>query len=297
MLSQIPKNSKTIFVVEASSYQIEYSKYYKTDISAILNISPDHLERHGNINNYVKAKFKLLKNQKKNGYAFINRKNKYLNQLIKREKTLPKIIRVDYKSINKINRFIKNSYFNNENNMQNLCFIIEISKKLNLNKKKILKAVNSFKGLKFRQETIYESKKLIIVNDSKSTSFSSSINLLKSYQNIFWLVGGLYKKDDKFNLQKQYFKNIKVYIFGKHKNYFIKKLKNKLKIKAYINIKNALNDVVNDINKDKENKDRKNILFSPASASFDSFNNFEERGKYFNYLVSKLKVIKRIDAN
>ena len=58
-------NPKTIFVIEASSYQIEYSKYFKTDIAAILNISPDHLERHGNIKKYVQSKFKLIKNQKK----------------------------------------------------------------------------------------------------------------------------------------------------------------------------------------------------------------------------------------
>ena len=69
-------NPKTIFVIEASSYQIDYSQYFKTDYAFILNIRPDHLERHGNINNYAKAKFKLLKNQKKNGYAFINKKNK-----------------------------------------------------------------------------------------------------------------------------------------------------------------------------------------------------------------------------
>ena len=67
ILSEKKINPKTIFVIEASSYQIEYSKYFKTDIAAILNISPDHLERHRTINNYVKSKFKLIKNQKKKG--------------------------------------------------------------------------------------------------------------------------------------------------------------------------------------------------------------------------------------
>ena len=58
-----------------------------------------------------------------------------------------------------------------------------------------------------------------------------------------------------------------------------------------------LAESINDANKDKSNKERKNILFSPAAASFDTFKNFEERGKYFNYLLSKLKIIKRINAN
>ena len=296
VLSQIPKNCKTIFVIEASSYQIEYSKFFKTDISVILNISPDHLERHGSINNYVRAKFKLIKNQTRNGYAFINRKNKYLDHLIKKEKNLPKVIKVNNMPKVKIKKYINNSYFDNENNIQNLSFIMEISKKLGLNKNKIFKTVNSFTGLKFRQEIVYAGEKLLIINDSKSTSFSSSLNLLKSYKNIFWLVGGLYKKNDQFNLQKKYYKNINVYIFGKHKNYFINKFKNKLKIKIFGDIKNALNGIVDDIIKDKPYNYRKNIIFSPASASFDSFKNFEERGKYFNFLVSKLKIIKRINA-
>ena len=73
---------KTIFVIEASSYQIDYSQYFKTDYAFILNISPDHLERHKSIKKYVRAKFKLLLNQNRNYYAFIEN-NKYLNSEIR----------------------------------------------------------------------------------------------------------------------------------------------------------------------------------------------------------------------
>ena len=65
VLSERNISLKTIFVIEASSYQIEYSKFFKAKYAAILNITPDHLERHGNFNNYVKAKFKLIQNQEK----------------------------------------------------------------------------------------------------------------------------------------------------------------------------------------------------------------------------------------
>ena len=71
-------SSETIFVIEVSSYQIEYSKMFKSNYAIILNISPDHLERHGSINNYVKAKFKLIKNQNDKDFAFLNTRNKYL---------------------------------------------------------------------------------------------------------------------------------------------------------------------------------------------------------------------------
>ena len=76
----------------------------------------------------------------------------------------------------------------------------------------MLKAINSFKVLKYRQEIIYNSSKLLIINDSKSTTFSSSINLLKSYKNIYWLVGGLYKKGDSFKLRKENYETIRAYI-------------------------------------------------------------------------------------
>ncbi len=78
VLSRNKINHSTIFVIEASSYQIDYSQYFKTDYALILNIRPDHLERHKSIQNYASAKFKLILNQNKNFYAFVEN-NKYLN--------------------------------------------------------------------------------------------------------------------------------------------------------------------------------------------------------------------------
>ena len=75
-------SKKTIFVIEASSYQIDYSKIFKTNYAIILNISPDHLERHNSIKNYVYAKFKLIKNQSKKDFAYINFQNEYLTKTI-----------------------------------------------------------------------------------------------------------------------------------------------------------------------------------------------------------------------
>ena len=137
----------------------------------------------------------------------------------------------------------------------------------------------------------------MIINDSKSTSFSSSINLLKSYNNIYWLVGGLYKKGDSFNIKNKKFNIVRAYIFGRYKSFFIQQFKNKLRFKSFNNIQEALNEIISDIKNEKLNINRKEILFSPSAASFDSFKNFEERGKYFNYLVKKLKIVKIVNAN
>ena len=173
-------------------------------------------------------------------------------------------------------------------------FVLEISKKLKLKNQKIFKVVNSFKELNFRQQILYNNKKLLIINDSKSTIFSSSINLLESYKNIYWLVGGRFKKGDNFVLNKKYYKNIYAYIFGKRKKFFVKNLINKIKYKTFNNIKKALVEIITDVK--KNNFSPINIIFSPSAASFDQFSNFEERGKNFNYLVRKLKIISKING-
>ena len=87
---------KTIFIIEASSYQIFYSKYFKTDHAAILNLSADHLERHGNINEYAKAKLKLIFNQNKDGYSYIENKNLLINKHISKKKVKSKLIKLNY---------------------------------------------------------------------------------------------------------------------------------------------------------------------------------------------------------
>ena len=289
LLSEKNIKPKTVFVIEASSYQIEYSKYFKTDFAIILNITPDHLERHGTFKKYIKSKLKLITNQEK-GYAFIERNNNYL----KNNKINSKLIKVGSKISKKIKRNIKNPYFNNRNNLKNLKFIFEIANKLNLKKIKIFKVINSFKELKYRQQILYNNKKLLIINDSKSTSFSSSIELLKSYPNIYWIVGGKFKKGDKFYLNKKYCKNIKAYIYGKNKYFFIKNLNNRIQYKTFKNIKDVLLRIVIDIK--KNNSYPASVIFSPSAASFDQFNNFEDRGKYFNYLIKKLRIIKKINV-
>ena len=280
----IKKNS--VFIIEASSYQLEYSKIFKSNISAILNISPDHLERHKTLKNYIKAKFKLVKNQTKKDHTILNINNFYIKREVKFQKFLPKIIKVD-KCVNfKILTKINNPYFYTDSNKENLTFILHIVKLFKIKKNFLFQTLNKFKGLKYRQQIIYKTKKLTIINDSKATSFSSSESLLRSLSNVNWIVGGLFKKGDKFLIPKNYCKNFKAYIFGKDKNLFINELENKMQIQTFINLKSLIKKIIQDIKINKL-KNHKIILFSPAGASFDSFKNFEERGKYFNNLIKK----------
>ena len=277
--------SKTIFVIEVSSYQLEYSQIFQSKYAVILNISPDHLERHKTINNYVKAKFKILNNYSKNYLGFINKKDLLTTNELKKQKIKRKILKVNVHSEDYVKEKIDNEYFSNEANRENFSFIIAISNKLKLKKKIVFETLKRFKGLRFRQQIIYKNSFLTIINDSKSTSFSSSIPILKNKLNIYWLLGGIPKKGDKFNLQKKYYTNIKAFIFGKNKKFFRKQLKGKIKYSNFNNLSDALKKIFLNIN--KKNFPKKTVIFSPSAASFDSFKNFEDRGKYFNKLIKR----------
>jgi len=276
---------KTIFVIEASSYQLEYSKIFRSKYAVILNLSPDHIERHKTLRRYVKAKFKLLKSQYKDNLAFVKKNDFLINKQLKSNSYNSKIIKIDTKKKEKFFKNINNNYFFTETNQENLLFVLEISKALNLKKNLLIKTIQKFNGLKYRQQTLLKRKNLIIINDSKSTSFSSSIGLLKSNKNIYWLLGGIPKKGDEFNLPKKYFKNIEAFIYGKDRKFFNKKLKGKIIFENFISLKDALIKILSIIKKEKFI--RKTIIFSPSAASFDSFKNFEDRGLYFNKLVKR----------
>jgi len=280
---KISKN--TIFVIEASSYQLDYSQLFSSKYSIILNIKPDHLERHKTLQNYVDAKFKLLDSQSKSCLAFVKSDDVLISRKLKTKKFNCKIVKVNTKK--NYNDFleVKNKYFLTESNRENLSFIIELAKKLKLKNYLLQKTIKNFKGLKYRQQIIIQKKYLTIINDSKSTSFSSSVGMFKKASNILWLLGGIYKKGDKLELKKKDLRNVTAFIYGENKNLFIKQLRSKVKFQNYKNLEDAVKNVFSIIKTKRSIK--YTILFSPCAASFDSFKNFEERGLYFNRLVKR----------
>ena len=283
ILSEKKIKKSSIFVIEASSYQLEYSKFFKTKHGVILNITPDHIERHGTFKNYINAKFNLIKNQSKGTFSFLNFDDKNIRRKIISNKYKSEIIKIRTKTINDVSLKIKNEYFKTDGNYENLLMIIEIIKKLKLNLKKSISTLNEFKGLKYRQQIIFSNQNLKIINDSKSTSYASSESLLKNFKKAHWIIGGIPKKNDCFSLSKKYIKETRAYIYGNYSKVFQKELSKKLKTKTFLNLKVLLNTMFSDFKKYKD--DKHIILFSPAAASFDEFKNFEERGEYFNQLI------------
>ena len=285
-LNKIKK--KYIFILEVSSYQLQYSKIFHSKYAAILNISPDHLERHKNIKNYVKVKSKIFLAQNGSDYSYINSRNKFsklIKNIFKSLKLKSKLISVNKSSCNFLLKKINNKYFESEGNIENLTFAYTIVKNFKVSDKIIIKALNEFKGLPHRQEVIFSNKKLLCINDSKATSFDACLQSLLNYNKIYWIVGGIPKYQDNFYLKKVRKKIIKAYIVGKNISFFKKQIGNNIPYIVSKNIRNAVNNIYKDSKLNENSK--KTILLSPAAASFDQFSNFENRGTYFKNLIIK----------
>ena len=277
---------KYIYIIEVSSYQLQYSKMFQSRHAAILNISPDHLERHKNITNYIKVKSKIFLAQKSSDYSYVNLDNKHsklIKRIIRRKKLKSKLILVDTKNCDALLKEINNKYLESKGNTENLAFVYSIAKNLKIKKKVIFKALKKFKGLAHRQEIIFSNKNLLCINDSKATSFDACLQSLSNYNKIYWIVGGLAKYRDQFSIKKLKKNIVKAYIIGKNTNFFKNQIKQNIPYAISQNLKNAVNSISKDI-KLKKNL-HGTILLSPAAASFDQFKNFEDRGIYFKKLI------------
>ena len=288
ILSTLKEKKKTIYVIEVSSYQLQYSKLFRSNHAAILNISADHLDRHKNIQNYINVKSKIFLAQEKSDFSYLNEKNKsskIIKKIIKKNKIKSKLIMLNKLNYNLLLSKVHNNYFKSKGNIENLIFAYQITRNLNIKEKIIIKALNKFKGLPHRQEIILSNKKLLCINDSKATSFDASLQSLSDNNEIYWIVGGIPKYKDYFYLKSVKKKIIKAYIIGKSISFFQKKIKNNIDYTISRNIKTAIENIYNDLKLNINSK--KTILLSPAAASFDQFNNFEKRGAYFKNLILK----------
>ena len=288
ILSTRTASKKNIFILEVSSYQLQYSKLFRSKHAAILNISPDHLERHKDIKKYTRIKSKIFFAQTSSDYSYINSKNKYsklIKSSLKIRKSKSKLVFVNSKDSNFILKKIKNKYLKEKGNIENFAFAYRIVKNLNISNKIIIKALNKFKGLPHRQEIIISNKKITCINDSKATSFDACLQSLLNNKKIYWIVGGLPKYRDYFNLQEVKNKIVKAYVIGKSTNFFVKKIEKDVPYTISRNLSNAIKEIRKDIK--SNNNIRNTILLSPAAASFDQFQNFEERGFSFKKLIKK----------
>jgi len=273
---------KSVVIIEASSFQLAYAKFIKPTLAVILNITSDHLDWHNTITNYKNSKLKIFSKQDGNDIALLN--NKKLIKLFRRKNYSSKLKIVKKDILNPLfKKKITNDYLISEPNLESLTFANQISTIFKIKKKIFLKAVNTFTGLPHRHEIFLKKNNTIFINDSKATSFESTKYALKNNSNIYWIFGGLPKIRDTFNFQGIKSNIIKSFIIGKKTSYFKNQVKRKIKYKISFNLNNAINDVFKELLLIEKKK--ATVLFSPASASYDQFKNFVDRGNQFKKIT------------
>ena len=276
-----------VIILELSSYQLDGAKSLSLDIATIINITPDHLDYHETFDRYVSSKLKIINFLKRNGIFIYDKSNKLLNKIIDTNKYNS----LKFSSVNEkeAKDFINdNNYLKGTHNAINASIAISIAKKLNINDNKIELAIKRFEGLSHRMEPLYISSNFKIINDSKSTNGESTAAALKSFSNIFWIVGGKPKNDGIGQAKNFLDKVVEIFLIGNSTKYFseeILKFNENIPINECITLEKA---TILAIKKSKMSK-LKNyvILLSPSAASFDQFKSFEDRGNQFKKIISQ----------
>ena len=289
-------------VVELSSFQLESIKNFEPKISIILNLAQDHLDRYENFTQYVEAKKNILKINS-NNINLISIDDKFSKKIFNDINIKNKISFSLHNSNADIyyeNGFIVDKYFSKfkkhklQNisldlsqtyNIQNMLAAYAVCKYLRIPIKFFNESIKNFKGLPFRSSIILNTKSKLIINNSKATNVASALLTLENKKNIFLLLGGIAKKGDEFEKFIKFKNDIKkIYIYGKSRLLITKQMKLNSISEVYENLEGAFNNLW----KHLERFDGKaTVIFAPACASFDQFENFEKRGDFFNKLVFK----------
>ncbi len=277
-----------IFVIEASSFQLDLLDKTKFNIALLLNITPDHLDRHGNMENYSKSKYRIFAHQNENDYAIINSDLPKEDQMI----TFSEEKQANISVIDNILTFEKKTYqlpTNNsllgKHNQQNLAASIACCIKVGLKIEQIIAAIPSFVGLKHRMQYLGEFNGITFINDSKATNADSSSKALASFNNIIWIAGGV-AKEGGIEPLKEYFSKIKqALLIGKSQDQFAQTCGDLVAWQKCETLANAFNIAC------KIAKAGDIILLSPACASYDQWKNFEARGDAFIELFNDLKLL------
>ncbi|MGM0378213.1 MAG: UDP-N-acetylmuramoyl-L-alanine--D-glutamate ligase [Bacillota bacterium] len=297
-------NQSTNIITEVSSFQLETIKKFHPKISAILNITPDHLNRHITMENYIEAKKRIFKNQNSNDYIILNYDNLITRKIGKEIKDI-KTIYFSMKEEVKQGIFFKdNCIYINDNkekikiinvddlnilgkhNIENAMAAVAISYYDGISIDIIRKVLKEFKAVEHRIEFVKELNNIKFYNDSKATNPEAAIKGINSMKGPTILIaGGMDKKSEFDEFIKNVKNNIKFLILFGETKYKIEKVAKEYnydKVEIVDNLKQAVKLAY------KLAKNNQNILLSPACASWDMYKSYEHRGNEFKKIVDSL---------
>ncbi|MDR1361972.1 MAG: UDP-N-acetylmuramoyl-L-alanine--D-glutamate ligase [Holosporaceae bacterium] len=297
---------RDFYIFELSSYQLESCRRLGFDTAILLNITPDHIVRHGGMHGYVEAKQKIFANFREKSQAIIGVDDDYgpvIEALLVRLGH-PNIIPISGARVPDAgigwqeNNLIDNRYgsydfvcksvetLDGDHNRQNIAASYAACVVNGIEKQEFCDAVVSFDGLPHRQELIATINGVKYINDSKATNVQSTKQALRRFSNLILILGGR-PKDDGVEKLADYFSKIKyAFLIGEAADDWYKIMRAR---RVKCEISNSLDIAVNNAYKMSKLLDADIVLLSPACASFDQFKDFEDRGNEFRRCVKRIE--------
>jgi UDP-N-acetylmuramoylalanine--D-glutamate ligase len=301
---QVVDDTYDSYVLELSSFQLDGIVDYKPHIAIITNISPDHLDRYEyNYQNYINSKFRITMNQTEDDYLIYDADDEAITEWLKNNKTKAKLIPFSLTKTFNEGAFIQNNKMEvkinqdeflmetesialeGKHNMKNAMAATSVAKLMQIRKATIRESLSNFQGVEHRLEKVLKIQNVQYINDSKATNVNATFFALDSMNMpTVWIVGGVDKGNDYNELMSLVREKVKAIIcLG---------VDNKKIIDAFGNVVDMMVEVTN-MNEAVRMAQRLTekgdaVLLSPACASFDLFENYEDRGNQFKQAVHNL---------
>ena len=294
---ELPLQENAVYVLELSSYQLDLNRRFAADIGVWLNLSPDHLDRHGDMAGYAAAKAQLFADGKAAQARIVCIDDAYGHALAEklRQDGLP-LTTLGAQNADLI--YLTNAFQTGGENLslidcaalpgahnaQNAAAAYAVGRALGLSQKQIMAAVQSFAGMAHRLQVIDEYETVKFVNDSKATNVEATRHALAAFDNIYWIAGGRAKADADgqvgLDMLRPYFSNVRgAYLIGEAAQAFAEALADNVPISISGTMDKAVADAAMQAKSD--HLDAPVVLLSPACASFDQYDDFEARGAAF----------------
>ena len=301
-----------VYVLEMSSYQLDLTSSLHADVTVILNLSPDHLERHGSMEGYVTAKRRILMNQGKGDTAVIGVDDMWGQQIcteitaanrrtivpISANKAMGRGIYVlngllydaTGERAHEVADLNRARSLPGRHNWQNAAAAYAAAKGLGIPAEEAAEHLLTFPGLAHRMETVATLGRVRFVNDSKATNADAARQALSSYPKSFWIAGGQAKTDGIAPLEDLFPRVAKAYLIGEAGPAFAQTLEGKAPVAPAGTLEVAVAQAYADAAATGQDAI---VLLSPACASFDQYADFEERGEAFRAAVQRLALAAR----
>jgi len=301
--SLLISNDYNYLVLEVSSFQLDGIVEFKPHIAVITNLSPDHLDRYKNYEDYIKSKFRIVMNQNSNDYLIYDGDDSTINSYINKNNIKSKLI--PFSTERKIE---EGAYYNNQSinisinkkklvmptenfsikgkhNIKNAMAAATVAHLLKIRKQTIRKSLEHFQSVEHRLENVLTINKVNYINDSKATNVNATYYALDTMEApTIWIVGGIDKGNKYEDLFPLVHKKVKAIIcLGKNNFKLVENFEN---IVEYIVETTSMEEAVSTAYKIA--KPGYNVLLSPACASFDLFDDYKDRGRQFKAFVRKL---------